>query len=151
MSRKLIYEYRSDGTYMPCYTYCKVYNDGLLVAGDGDLWPPEEKNKDKHHASMKLPREAIRDIERIIDQNYQIFSIKELEDDGPIILDGTNETLKFSDEKNRATFRIDNLDYRISRHKSDSEPETPNLDLVGKVYTEIRKILISNGLSEEHF
>lgn len=150
MSRKLIYSYRSEGTALPKYTYCKVYNDGTLVAGDGWLWPPEQKNKDEHHATMKLPRDAIRNIERIIDQNYQIFSIKKVEETIQV-LDGTHETLVFSDEQQKATFRIDDLFLCDNPDFKNNNFPTPNLDLILKVFKGIREILIKNGLSEEHF
>ena len=151
MSKKLIYSYRSEGTALPKYIYCKVYNDGTLVAGDGWLWPPEKKNKDEHHAVRKLSRETIRDIQRIIDQNFKIFEIDKLEDDGVLVLDGTDETLYFSDEQQKRTFKIDNLGLRNRHEKENGMPETPNMDLVIKVYKEIRKILIKSGLSPEHF
>ena len=147
MARKLIFKYRSNGTALPKYTYCKVYNDGTLEAGDGWLYD----KKDEHHATKKLPRETIRDIQRIIDQNYKIFSIDKLEDTGVLIFDGTEETLYFSDEQQKCTFEIDNLGMRSRYERVDGMPETPNLDLVTKVYEEIRKILIKNGLSPEHF
>lgn len=151
MSKKLIYSYRSEGTALPKYTYCKVYNDGTLIAGDGWLWPPEKKNKDEHHATKKLSRDTIRDIQRVIDQNYKIFSIDRLEDTGYIIFDGSNETLFFSDERQKCSFEIANLGLRSRHEKVDGVPNTPNLDLVTKVYEEIRKILIKNDLSPEHF
>jgi len=150
MSKKLIYSYRSEGTALPKYTYCKVYNDGTLIAGDGWLWPPEKKNKDEHHATKQLPRDVVRDIQRIIDQNYQIFSIGKLEDYMEV-LDGTHETLTFSDEQQKATFHIDDLFLQNNPEYSDNDVQTPNLDLVLKVYNGIREILIKNGLSEEHF
>ena len=147
MTRKLIFKYRSDGSMLPKYIYCKVYNDGTLEAGDGYIYD----DKDKHHATKKLPRSAVRDIERIIDRNYAIFNIDKVEDLGPIILDGTTETLFFSDEQQKRTFKIDNLDLWGEYKKEPGVPETPNYDLVVNTYKEIRKILIKNGLSPEHF
>ena len=147
MARKLIFKYRSDGSMLPKYVYCKVYNDGTLEAGDGYIYD----NKDEHHATKKLPRSAVRDIERIIDRNYAIFNIDKVEDLGPIILDGTTETLFFSDEQQKRTFKIDNLDLWGEYKKEPGVPETPNYDLVVNTYKEIRKILIKNGLSPEHF
>lgn len=147
MARKLIFKYRSDGSMLPKYIYCKVYNDGTLEAGDGYIYD----NKDEHHATKKLPRNAVRDIERIIDRNYAIFNIDKIEDLGPIILDGTTETLFFSDEQQKRTFKIDNLDLWGEYKKEPGVPETPNYDLVVNTYKEIRKILIKNGLSPEHF
>ena len=132
---------------LPKYVYCKVYNDGTLEAGDGYIYD----NKDEHHATKKLPRSAVRDIERIIDRNYAIFNIDKVEDLGPIILDGTTETLFFSDEQQKRTFKIDNLDLWGEYKKEPGVPETPNYDLVVNTYKEIRKILIKNGLSPEHF
>ena len=147
MARKLIFKYRSDGSMLPKYIYCKVYNDGTLEAGDGYIYD----DKDEHHATKKLPRSAVRDIERIIDRNYAIFNIDKVEDLGPIILDGTTETLFFSDEQQKRTFKIDNLDLWGEYKKEPGVPETPNYDLVVNTYKEIRKILIKNGLSPEHF
>ena len=147
MARKLIFKYRSDGSMLPKYVYCKVYNDGTLEAGDGYIY----NDKDEHHATKKLPRSAVRDIERIIDRNYAIFNIDKVEDLGPIILDGTTETLFFSDEQQKRTFKIDNLDLWGEYKKEPGVPETPNYDLVVNTYKEIRKILIKNGLSPEHF
>ena len=147
MARKLIFKYRSDGSMLPKYVYCKVYNDGTLEAGDGYIYD----DKDEHHATKKLPRSAVRDIERIIDRNYAIFNIDKVEDLGPIILDGTTETLFFSDEQQKRTFKIDNLDLWGEYKKEPGVPETPNYDLVVNTYKEIRKILIKNGLSPEHF
>ena len=147
MARKLIFKYRSDGSMLPKYIYCKVYNDGTLEAGDGYIYD----DKDEHHATKKLPRSAVRDIERIIDRNYAIFNIDKVEDLGPIILDGTTETLFFSDEQQKCTFKIDNLDLWGEYKKEPGAPETPNYDLVVNTYKEIRKILIKNGLSPEHF
>ena len=147
MARKLIFKYRSDGSMLPKYVYCKVYNDGTLEAGDGYIYD----DKDEHHATKKLPRSAVRDIERIIDRNYAIFNIDKVEDPGPIILDGTTETLFFSDEQQKRTFKIDNLDLWGEYKKEPGVPETPNYDLVVNTYKEIRKILIKNGLSPEHF
>lgn len=147
MARKLIFKYRSDGSMLPKYVYCKVYNDGTLEAGDGYIYD----NKDEHHATKKLPRSAVRDIERIIDRNYAIFNIDKVEDLGSIILDGTTETLFFSDEQQKRTFKIDNLDLWGEYKKEPGAPETPNYDLVVNTYKEIRKILIKNGLSPEHF
>lgn len=147
MARKLIFKYRSDGSMLPKYTYCKVYNDGTLEAGDGYIYD----DKDEHHATKKLPRSAVRDIERIIDRNYAIFNIDKVEDLGSIILDGTTETLFFSDEQQKRTFKIDNLDLWGEYKKEPGVPETPNYDLIVNTYKEIRKILIKNGLSPEHF
>ncbi len=147
MARKLIFKYRSDGSMMPMYVYCKVYNDGTLEAGDGKIY----EDKDEHHATKKLSRNTIRDIERIIDRNYKIFEIDKIEDPGPIILDGTTETLYFSDERQSRTFKIDNLDLWGEYKKEPGALETPNYDLVINTYKEIRKILIKNGLSPEHF
>ena len=147
MARKLIFKYRSDGSMLPKYVYCKVYNDGTLEAGDGYIYDV----KDEHHATKKLPRSAVRDIERIIDRNYAIFNIDKVEDLGPIILDGTTETLFFSDEQQKRTFKIDNLDLWGEYKKEPGGPETPNYDLIVNTYKEIRKILIKNGLSPEHF
>ena len=122
MARKLIFKYRSDGSMLPKYVYCKVYNDGTLEAGDGYIYD----NKDEHHATKKLPRSAVRDIERIIDRNYAIFNIDKVEDLGSIILDGTTETLFFSDEQQKRTFKIDNLDLWGEYKKEPGAPETPN-------------------------
>lgn len=147
MARKLIFKYRSDGSMLPKYVYCKVYNDGTLEAGDGYIYD----DKDEHHATKRLPRNTVRDIERIIDRNYAIFDIDKVEDLGPIILDGTTETLFFSDEQKKRTFKIDNLDLWGEYKKEPGAPETPNYDLVVNTYKEIRKILIKNGLSSEYF
>ena len=147
MARKLIFKYRSDGSMLPKYIYCKVYNDGTLEVGDGYIYD----DKDEHHATKKLSRSAVRDIERIIDRNYAIFNIDKVEDLGPIILDGTTETLFFSDEQQKRTFKIDNLNLWGEYKKEPGVPETPNYDLVVNTYKEIRKILIKNGLSSEHF
>ena len=147
MARKLIFKYRSDGSMLPKYVYCKVYNDGTLEAGDGYIYD----DKDEHHATKKLPRSVVRDIERIIDRNYALFNIDKVEDLSSILLDGTTETLFFSDEQQKRTFKIDNLDLWGEYKKEPGVPETPNYDLVVNTYKEIRKILIKNGLSPEHF
>ena len=149
MTKKLIYKYKSEGTYLPKYTYCKVYNDGTLEAGEG--WIGD--NKDEHHATKKLSSVAIRDIQRVIDQNYKIFEIDSLESPGVQVLDGSSQTLYFSDERQNCTFKIENLWLQIGEYKEENrgKVETPNMDLVVKVYEEIRNILIKNGLSSEMF
>jgi hypothetical protein len=145
MAKSLIYSFKSSGTMLPVYGSCKVYDDGLIIVEKGYLLDHSEDKK----ATKKLPPRELLRIKRVISDNHQILFIKELEDDGICILDGSHETLTFSDGVRKKSLKIDNLYSRLQEKEYPGRPDTPNLNLLMRTYVQIRKILIDNGVSSD--
>lgn len=139
---------RSEGTMLPRYYSCEVYSDGRVELESGYLLDPSDTKR----FSKTLSAEALDEIRIIINNNRRILSIDKLNIEFPAILDGTNDTLVFSDGYQESILGIDNLWYRMDpeHRKYYEESGESDLLLVMDVYEKIRKVLIKNGIKEEY-
>lgn len=139
---------RSEGTMLPRYYSCEVYSDGRVELESGYLLNPSDTKR----FSKTLSAEALDEIRIIINDNRRILSLNKLEVDGPVITDGSYETLVFSDGYKESILTIDSLWYRMNpeHRKYYEESGESDLLLVMDVYEKIRKVLIKNGIKEEY-
>ena len=139
---------RSEGTMLQRYYSCEVYSDGRVELESGYML----NSSDTKRISKTLSVEALDEIRIIINNNRRILSINKLNVEFPAILDGTNETLVFSDGYKESILRIDSLWYRMEpeHRKYYEESKDSDLLLVMDVYENIRKVLIKNGIKEEY-
>lgn len=142
-SGKLIYGYRCNGTMWPEYHFIKVFDSGKVVIKKGLLF---DLGKD-YKKVLNISKDYISQIEIILSDNSNIFSINRIENDGLLILDGVEDEFIFSDGKRKNTIKIDNFS---ERQKSRNLDNLPNLKLLATVHREIRKILISAGIDKDY-
>lgn len=145
--KDLIYGFKWEGSYMPKYGFCKVYKNGVVDFGEGSLINADEFINDR----MTIPKEAVSKIQRLIQDNSEILSFKELENDGEfMITDAETDTFYFSDgeKNNMLSF------YALSAWEEDDSGEYlskyPKLSLLVKLHNSIREVLINFGLGEEY-
>lgn len=143
-----VFGFRSEGTMLPRYYSCEVYSDGRVNLESGYLLDPSDTKR----FSKTLSAEALDEIRIIINDNRRILSINKLEVDGPVITDGSYETLVFSDGYKESILTIYSLWYRMNpeNRKYYEESGESDLLLVMDVYEKIRKVLIKNGIKEEY-
>ena len=143
----LIYGYKWEGSYMPKYGYCKVYKNGVVDFGGGWLIDVDEYVNGR----MSILEESVSEIKKLIRDNSEILSFKELENGSEyMITDAETDTLYFFDGERSNTLSI----YALSAWEGDDFGEYlskyPKLSLLVKLHKSIREILISHGLSEEY-
>lgn len=145
MEKNLIYKYRCNGTMLPEYHSVSVYDNGEVIVEEGSLIDSAEVKKKTQNISV----ENVKKVQEILSQNNRVFEIKEIEDGDMIaILDGVEDELYFSDGKRNNKIEIDNF---WDKRQTKNINNLPNLFLLTKVYREIKRILIANGIKKDYF
>ena len=132
---------------MPKYGFCKVYKNGVVDFGEGWLIDVDEYVNGR----MAILKEEVSKIQRIIHDNSEILTFKELEsDDEWGITDAETATFYFSDGEKNNTLSV----YALSTWEEDDFGEYlskyPKLSLLVKLHKGIRGILINAGLGEDY-
>ena len=141
MSERIIYSFKSEGTMLPRYSSCEVYNTGRVILKSGSLLDASEGKS----TYQLISKETVHKIERLIDDNSRIFAIKEVEGaNDMVITDGSYETLSFSDGQRKNTLNVYCLGFR------EESPNTPDMNLLLKLHREIEEILKSCGIDENY-
>ena len=101
--KDLVYGFKCEGSYAPVYSYCKVYNDGTVKYGKGSFCGErEEKN-----GTMKIPEKSIEAIEKLINDNVEVFMFKDDDFVNRIVpTDDATDTYYFVSEKRRNEIAI---------------------------------------------
>lgn len=142
--KDLIYGFKSEGSYLPKYNYCKVYKNGVVDYGEGWLI-----DVDEHIDGRKsISDEAVAKIQKVISDNSEILSIKELESEGQfMVTDAATDTFYFSDGQRENTLSV----YAFwTWERSEYLSNYTKMALLVKVHKRIRKILLSEGVKEEY-
>ena len=143
----LIYGFKWEGSYLPKYGFCKVYKNGVVDFGGGWLIDVDEYVNGRMHIS----EESISEIQKLIRENSEILSFKELESDGEyMITDAATDTFYFSDGIKNNTLSVYALSALEREDFTEYLSKYPKLSLLIKLHEGIRKILISYGLDEEY-
>ena len=130
---------------LPEYHSVSVYDNGEVIVEEGSLIDSAEVKKKTQNISV----ENVKKVQEILSQNNRVFEIKEIEDGDMIaILDGVEDELYFSDGKRNNKIEIDNF---WDKRQTKNINNLPNLFLLTKVYREIKRILIANGIKKDYF
>ena len=145
MEKNLIYSFRSEGTALPKYSFCKVYKDGKVEFGSGWLI-------DHNHdfvATGQISKQDVHRIEETIDKYSELFSVKKVEEEY-MITDGSYETIFFSDGQRSNTLRTYSLWAWNDSEDRYTDEHYPKTLILLKFYKEVRDILLFAGLAEDY-
>ncbi len=139
MSDVLIYSEECNGVFPISHTFCKVYRSGKVVFGED--FP--DNLELKSNGSLKIPKDDIEAIEKIISKNSKIFSVKKVvasyDDAG--VTDCPFSTLCFSNGLLSKTVEVYNL-YGLEHNDASFLSQIlPDIELVIKLHKSISKIL----------
>ena len=144
MKKALIYKYRCNGTMLPEYHSVSVYDNGEVVIEEGSLLDSTEFKK----KALNMPIKEVKKIQEILSQNDKLFEIKKIEDGGMIVIfDGVEDELYFANGERSNKIEINNF---WDKRQAENIINLPNLFLLAKVYREIKRILIANGVNKDY-
>lgn len=147
MTKFLVFSSRWEGSYPPIYGVTKIYSDGTAIKEEGRL----EDDSNKKTSTSRISKKSVGEILDIYDMYPEIFSIKKLEDFGWTRTDGADNIYEFSDGQRHNKLGGYTLGDVISDRHSEWIKDMPKLKLLAKVYKEIEKILIREGVIEKDY
>ena len=120
-----------------------VCNDGKLAARVPGCCGPK--------TDFSLPLDTIEKIKDIIRENEVVFEIDKYGIESSTVLDGVDNEFYFCVDDNKVSLRASNMWIFLEPNYRDYVREEPvNAKLVLKVFREIKKILIENGVDESY-